>query len=325
MNWRIGIDLGGTSLRAAVVDVDAAAGRGVIRAARRTATDAGHGEFELLMRMAALVDAVIVDSGLPRREIGGVGVGIPGLVDLDRGVVLLLPNVPGNWPAIAFRDELQQRAGLPVNLLNDVRCITLAEWTFGAGRGVDTLACYAVGTGIGGGVIVNGRLHLGISGSAGELGHHIVEPNGLLCKCGGRGCLEMYAAGPAIRAQGVTAVVRGWPTRIAALAGGDLNRVTTELVLQAAREGDPYARAIFEQAGVYLGLAIANTLLTISPRKVVIAGGVAAAGDLLLDPIRRTLRERVFLMPADRVEITLAELGPDAGIVGAALWSKLAQ
>jgi glucokinase len=240
-------------------------------------------------------------------------------------VVLLLPNVPGDWPAIAFRDELQARIGLPVNLLNDVRCITLAEWTFGAGRGVDTLACYAIGTGIGGGVIVNGRLHLGISGSAGELGHHIVEPNGLPCKCGGRGCLEMYAAGPAIRAQGVTAVVRGWPTRIATLAGGDLNRVTTELVLQAAREGDPFACAIFEQAGVYLGLAIANTLLTISPRKVVLGGGVAAAGDLLLDPIRRTLRERVFLMPADRVEIALAALGPDAGIVGAALWSKLGQ
>jgi glucokinase len=135
----------------------------------------------------------------------------------------------------------------------------------------------------------------------------------------------MYAAGPAIRAQGVTAVVRGWPTRIATLAGGDLNRVTTELVLQAAREGDPFACAIFEQAGVYLGLAIANTLLTISPRKVVLGGGVAAAGDLLLDPIRRTLRERVFLMPADRVEIALAALGPDAGIVGAALWSKLGQ
>ena len=317
MNCRVGVDLGGTSLRAAVIDIHT----GEIRAVKRTATDAGHGELALLAQMAALVDAVIAESGLTRRDIGGVGVGIPGLIDLDRGVVMLLPNVPGDWPIICFRDVLQERIGLPVHLLNDVRCITLAEWAFGAGRGVDTMACYAIGTGIGGGVVINGRLHLGISGSAGELGHHIVEPNGLPCKCGGRGCLEMYAAGPAIRAQGVTAVVRGWPTRIADLAGGDLNHVTTEVVAQAARDGDPFARAIFEQAGTYIGLAVSNTLLTISPRKVVIGGGVAAAGDLLLDPIRRTVRERVFLMPADRVEIVLAELGTDAGIVGAALWA----
>jgi glucokinase len=318
-NLRLGIDLGGTHLRAALVDTNS----GALLAVRRVATESQSGEAALLARMAALADDVIAASGIARTDIGGVGVGVPGLIDLERGVVLLLPNVPGDWPRIPFRDTLAGALGLPVHLLNDVRSITLGEWACGAGRGVETMACYAIGTGIGGGVVIGGKLHLGMSGSAGELGHQIVEPDGVPCKCGGRGCLEMYAAGPAIRAQGLEAVAHGWPTRIAELAGGDLNQVTVERMVQAAREGDAIARGIFERAGVYMGLAIANTLLTLSPQKVVLGGGVAEAGDLLLDPIRRTVRERVFLMPADQVEIVKAQLGGDAGLIGAALWSRM--
>jgi glucokinase len=162
-----------------------------------------------------------------------------------------------------------------------------------------------------------------MSGSAGELGHQIVELNGLPCNCGGRGCLEMYASGPAIAAQAAQAVIQRRPTSIANLAAADLNHVTTGLVVRAAREGDPVACSILEHAGAYIGIAVSNTILTISPRKVVFGGGVMAAGELLLAPIRRTVRERVFLAPAQHVEIVQAQLGDDAGLIGAALWPSV--
>jgi glucokinase len=318
LKYYIGVDLGGTNLRAAMVDVQS----GNCLTVRRALTPLDVDEAGLLARMAGLVNEVIVESGVPGEAVGGVGVGVPGLVDLERGVVLHLPNVPGNWPEVPFSQILGDYLGLPVSLLNDVRCITLAEWLFGAGRGVDTLACYAIGTGIGGGVVVGGRLHLGISGSAGELGHVVVEPDGPPCKCGGRGCLELYAAGPSIRAEGLSAVTRGLAPHLRELAGGDLNQVTVELMVAAAREGDADVRAIFNRAGRYLGIAIGHTLAVISPQRVIIAGGVAEAFDLLLDPVRTTLCERVFLVPVSQVEIVRGELGGEGGLIGAALWAR---
>ena len=313
----IGVDLGGTSLRAAVIE--AATGR--LFAVHKCPTPNRAGPLAVIAAICELVNKAVSASGFTHDQIGGVGVGIPGLVDLDRGLALLLPNIPGDWPNIPLRDNLQQELPWPVHLINDVRAMTLAEWTFGAGRGADTIACYAIGTGIGGGVVINGRLHLGISGSAGELGHQVVEMNGLPCNCGGRGCLEMYACGPAIATRAAQAVIQRRPTSMGERVNYDLNRINVELVLQAALDGDRIARDIFEQAGVYIGMAVANTLLTISPRKVVFGGGVSAAGDLLLDAVRRTVRERVFLMPAGQVDICLAELGGDAGLIGAALWA----
>jgi glucokinase len=218
--------------------------------------------------------------------------------------------------------EIERRVGLPVRVLNDVRAITLGEWAFGAGRRMDTVVCYAIGTGIGGGLIINGRLHLGIDGTAGEFGHTVVEPDGLPCSCGGRGCLELYTSGPAIAALGAKAVMHGHTTRIDTLVEHDLNRITVEVIAQAARLGDPVAGEIFERVGRYLGISIGNMLHAVSPQRVILAGGVAQAGDLLLDPIWRTIRERVHLMPADRVEIVSAQLGSDAGLVGSALWAE---
>jgi glucokinase len=318
-SYFVGVDLGGTNLRAAVVDITT----GHIEKVLKVRTPSQGGPAMVIDAIVELVGQVLSACGFASGQIGGVGVGIPGLIDLERGVALLLPNIPGDWPHVLLRDVLGERLGINVSLINDVRAMTIAEWTFGAGRGVDTLACYAIGTGIGGGVVIDGQLHLGLSGSAGELGHQIVELNGLPCNCGGRGCLEMYASGPAIAARAAQAVIQRRPTRIAELAGNDLNRVTVALVLQAAREGDAVANAILEQAGAYIGIAVSNTILTICPRKVVFGGGVMAASELLLAPIRRTVCERVFLAPAQHVEIVPAQLGDDAGLIGASLWPAI--
>jgi glucokinase len=200
--------------------------------------------------------------------------------------------------------------------------MTFGEWKFGAGRGVDTVACFTLGTGVGGGLIINGKLHPGIGGMAGELGHQTVEMDGPRCGCGNRGCLEVYASGPAIAAMAIRAVVQGFTTRLGEIVGYDLNRITPEVVYKAALAGDAVAREIFDRAGSYLGVAVSNVLVTVGPRKVVIGGGVSQAGELLFAPIRRTVLERVRTMPVEQVEILPAELGTNAGLIGAALWVK---
>ena len=313
----VGIDLGGTNLRAAVVDPAA----GEVLAQVRQPTHAHQGHAAVIQRMADLIHKALEQGGFSLQQVQAVGIGVPGLLDLERGVVLLLPNLPGKWRSVPLQAEIEQRLGLPTRLINDVRAITLGEWAFGAGRGVQTVACYAIGTGIGGGLILNGRLHLGMDGTAGEFGHTVVEPDGLPCSCGGRGCLELYTSGPAIAAMGAKAVMHGHTTLIDSLVDHDLNRITVEVIAQAARQGDAVACAIFERVGMYLGISIGNILHSISPQRVILAGGVALAGDLLFDPIRRTIQERVHLMPAEKVEIVPAQLGGNAGLVGAARWA----
>jgi glucokinase len=183
------------------------------------------------------------------------------------------------------------------------------------------MAMFAIGTGIGGGLVINGRLHLGIGGAAGELGHQIIDFNGPQCGCGSRGCLEVYASGPAIANMGVKAVMQGLTTDIGKLVNYDLNRITPKVIYQAAIGGDALAHEIFERAGYYIGVAVANVLVSVGPRKVVIGGGVSQAGELLLDPIRRTVHELVHVMLVEHVQIVLAELGINAGLIGSARWA----
>jgi glucokinase len=314
----VGVDLGGTLLKAAIVDIES----GEISGLQKIDTLARQGHDVVIGRMADLIDDLILQSGIPKSQIGGIGIGVPGIVDLAAGIVRFLPNLPGTWPDVPLGPRIEQSVGLPVCLLNDVRSMTLGEWTFGAGQGVDTMACFAIGTGVGGGLVINGKLHLGIGGTGGELGHQSIDYNGPRCGCGNRGCLEVYASGPAIVAMGIKAVIQGLTTIIGELVDYDLNRITPKVIYQAAIQGDEIAKEIYRLAGYYIGIAVSNTLATIGPRKVVIGGGVAQAGEMLLAPIRKTVLERVHIMPAEQVQIVQAELGPNAGLIGAALWAN---
>jgi glucokinase len=314
----IGCDLGGTNLRAAVVDTNT----GVLSGLTSTPTLAREGPEAVMARMVELIQAAIAASQVPLAEIGGVGVGAPGQLDLDQGRVLFLPNLPGTWPNVPLRDTLFSQLRRPVHLLNDARAMALGEWAFGAGRGAENMACFGIGTGIGGGLILNGRLYLGLGGNSAELGHHVVELNGLPCGCGNRGCVETYASGSAITAMGLKAITQGLTTRLGELVDYDLNRLTPQVICDAARSGDAIAQEIYERAGYYLGVAVGNVVTIAGVSRVVIGGGVAQAGDLLLDPIRRTFTERVHMVPTDQVQIVPAELGPNAGIVGVAYWAS---
>lgn len=317
----LGCDLGGTNIKAGLVDV----ARGEIVAVGSSPTLAREGEAVVIERIAGLMERVVASSGIPWGEIRGIGTSAPGIVDLAAGRTLFLPNLPGQWRDVPLAERLEARLGPPVVLLNDARAITLGEWRFGAGRGVATMACFTLGTGVGGGLVIEGKLHLGIGGTGGELGHQTIDFNGPRCGCGSRGCLEVYASGPAITTMGVKAVVQGRTTSIGERAGYDLNLITPRLIAEAAWDGDAVAEEIYETVGQYIGYAAANVVAMVGPRRIVLAGGVAQAGELLLAPIRRTLRERVFLVPVEAVTVVPAELGSDAGIMGMALWASMRQ
>lgn len=316
MKKYIGCDLGGTNLRAAIVDVD----DGTVLHQMNIPTLAREGHEAVMKRMAELFLQIIQSAGMNKEDIGGIGIGVPGVLDLEKGETLFLPNLPGTWPHIPLGDTITELTGLPTALLNDVRSITYGEWRFGAGRGVDTVAVFAIGTGVGGGLVINGQLHLGIGGTAGELGHMTIDFNGPRCGCGNYGCLEAYASGPAIAAMGMKAVSQGLSTQISTLCNYDLNRITPELIAKASLAGDETAMDIYERAGFSLGIAAANICVSVGPRRIIIAGGVSQAGDLLLVPIRRTLRERVTVMPVEQVEVIQSQLGNNAGVIGAACW-----
>ncbi len=315
----VGCDLGGTNIKAGLVDINS----GQVLLSRSAPTLAHEGHNAVIKRMADLINAVINECNCPRSDIRGVGVSAPGLLDLETGAVLFLTNLHGHWPNVPLQSSLNRFLDLPVTILNDVRAITLGEYTFGAGRGVQEMACFAIGTGIGGGVVVHGKLVLGLSGQAGELGHQTLDLHGTRCGCGNYGCLETLASAPAIANRGVKAVQQGQTTLIGELVDYDLNKITPKVIAQAANQGDEIAREIWEDVGHYIGTGIANVIVTIAPRRIVISGGVAAAGDLLLSPIRRTVARRVHLIPTNEIEIVLGELGNDAGILGMAQWAAL--
>jgi glucokinase len=341
--YYVGVDVGGTNLRAALVASPLE--KGHLLAVQYAPTLSQEGHAAVLSRLAGLIRASISAAGLQPEQISAVGVGLPGRLNPAEGLVEFLPNLVGNWKNVQAVEMLSTALNLPhlrssIHLINDARAMTFGEWKHGAGRGVATMACLTLGTGIGGGVVVNGQLLWGVNGTLGELGHQIVEADGLPCPCGGRGCLEAYASGTAIATFAAQAVREGRDTLLQDLAGGDPKRVTAILVARAAQQGDPLARDLFERAGVYLGMVICNIALTINPQRVVIGGGMAGGaekagsagkaggavrpgvGDLILEQARRTLRERVHLAPVDQIEIIPARLGPEAGLVGAACWAE---
>jgi glucokinase len=292
----LGIDVGGTNVKWVVLDLTA---EPIVVAEGHAATHAELGPRIAIERMAELARRTAETLG----PIDRLGIGMPGPLDLERGRTIFLGNLPG-WEDCPVVEPLEQRLGLPVALINDARAFTLAELEAGAGRGVATMVAITLGTGVGGGIVVDGRLLLGMNGTVGEIGHQTIEPDGPRCGCGNRGCLEQFVSGPAI----------------ARAAGAE----TAEQVVEAGRAGDSTALDVLARAGSYLGIGIANVMLAVGPERVVVGGGVADAGDLLLGPAREELRRRVTVMPIDRVEIVRAELGLQAGAIGAALWAAAA-
>jgi glucokinase len=308
----LGIDLGGTKIFAGLVERD---GRIVAKEYRKT--EAREGPEAVFDRLTDVATQLLTAEGIDRQRVTAIGVAAPGPIDTMGGLVTAPPNLPG-WHDVPLAEVIEKRLSLPTFLENDGNAAALAEYRFGAGRGCEHMVYVTASTGIGGGFILDGQPYRGTSGAAAEVGHMTLLPNGPLCGCGNRGCLEALASGTAIAREACERVARGVPTLIAELAEGDLSNISAKLVAQAADEGDIEAQLILDEAMGYFGIGMANLVNLLNPRIIVIGGGLTNMGERLFDPVRRTIDRRAFRTSAHAVEVRAAQLGHDVGLLGAA-------
>lgn len=310
----IGVDIGGTNLRAAVVDH-----LGHIRAhIRRPSPIADPCSGQDILIQAIHDVAATADVALA--QIQGVGLGIPGWMDRVSGQLLFAPKM-AHWQSMFDLYRLREQLQLPVYVDSDPNVATLGELWVGAGRGVRNMVMVTLGTGLGCGIVIDGRLYVGHHGMSGEFGHIVVNDFAeYVCDCGMRGCLETQASGPAIARQGRLAVAAGQTTLLGQLAGGNAEAVTTAMVFSAAAQGDPVAQLIVDHAGELLGAGLATLVSLLEPEMLIVGGGMADVGELILGPMRRTLAARCYLIRLGYapLALTLAELGDSAGVIGAA-------
>ena len=300
----VGIDLGGGSIKGALIAAD-----GRIEGKARVPTDVDSGEHGVADRIAELFETLCRRHGLANDDVAGVGIGVPGVTTAD-GDVIIAPNL--HWRRVPFKRILEERIRLRVELDNDASVAAMGEAHLGAGRGCESLFLITLGTGIGGGLVLGGGIHHGASFAAGEIGHMCMEPDGPVCGCGKKGCLEALTAGPAM----VRFVRRRLPEAPPSSLS-DAEPLTPEIICRAAQNGDSLAREAVAGVARYLGIAIANIINVISPDVIAIGGGIAAAGRVLLDPIEAAAREYTLEGMFDHTRILPAELGNDAGVLGA--------
>jgi len=310
----VGIDLGGTNIVAGCVAEDGS----VLHGLRSEPTRAEAGAEAVLHRIITMAGAAIQDTrrSIPGSTILGVGIGAPGPLDIHAGIVLLTPNL--GWVDMPLRRHLHEGLGLPAALDNDANCAVLGEWWRGAARGSRIALGLTIGTGVGGGIIIDGRLFHGASDIAGEVGHMTIDANGRRCKCGNYGCIEAYASGPAIALRAVEALESGAESILPSLVGEHLDRITAQTVYEAALQGDDLAREVVRDTAKFLGAGVANLVNIFNPEVVVICGGVTLAGEQLFDPLRREVRRRAFKPAVKVCRIVPGELTGTAGVYGAA-------
>lgn len=299
--WAVGVDFGGTNIKCGLVD---RRGRVVTSLVLSTAQFGRPTAFVEGIHRA--VEQLAASAGLASARLAGIGIGVPGLVDARRGIVHMLTNVRG-WREVPLASRLRARLHRPVFVDNDVNLVTLGEWCWGAGRGARVLVGLTLGTGVGGGLVLDGSLYRGAAGVAGELGHMVLDPRGPRCACGARGCLEAHV--------GTAAIIR-----MARQAGvAHHGRLTPERLAWMARRGQSTARAVWHQVGRLLGRGLAGIVNLLNPDRIVIGGGVANAWPLFAKALQRTIRAEAMEVPARTVRVVRAKLGEQAGIIGAAV------
>lgn len=307
----LGVDIGGTHTRVALGTAEGAI------LARETGRTPSRGTPESVVReIAGSTRALLERARVPLGAVVAAGAAAAGTCDRARGVIVTSPNLP-TWHNVPLRALLEKELGIPIVVINDAKAAALGEWLYGAGRGTSHMVYVTVSTGIGSGLVLNGRLYEGVSGSAGEVGHIILDPQGPLCACGNRGCLEAFASGTAIAREAAQALRAGRPSLLREMAGGHPEAITAWEVGEAARRGDTLAREVIERAVAYLGLGLAALVNLLNPERIVLGGGVARMGDLLFEPLRRAMKEHAFELPASAVELVPWTLDEDVGVLGA--------
>lgn len=311
MKAYLGIDLGGTSIKMGLVDQ-----QGNIIHNMENPTPVKEGYHAVLKLIDQMAQSLLRQSGYAWRNISGAGIGVPAFIDFQKGILVEVVNL--GWHNVSLQADLERLWHMPVMVENDANAAALGEMWTGAGKGVSQLLCLTLGTGIGGGVIINGEIYHGANGTAGEAGHITVKPQGgRVCNCGRTGCLETEAS--------ATAIVVDALERVREISAGPLQEefqrtgtLTARTVIQLARQGEPVCREIIAKAGTILGNSLAVMCCLLNPEMIVIGGGVSQAGTILFDPLIKAFNSAVLPRAAENVSIVPAKLGNQAGMIGAA-------
>jgi len=312
----LAVDIGGTKIMTAVFS----SGGGML-AREVCPTLVGEGVPAVIERLCRAIDDILNGNSLEPARLGGIGIACAGGVDSGRGVVVTpSPNMAG-WENIPLGEIIKNKFRVNTFVINDASAAALGEHRFGAGRGVKNLVLFTLGTGIGGGIIIDGRVYLGACGGAGELGHMTIDAGGPECGCGNTGCLEMLASGRAVARDAIGRLKKGEKSNLLDMVNGETDKIKAEHVGKAARNGDSLALAALERAAYYLGIGMVNAVNIFNPELIILGGGMAELGDIFIEPGRRMVNERTFSINARAVRIVKAHLGNEAGVYGAAAFT----
>ena len=310
----VAVDVGGTNIASGLVKLD---GTVIFRGKRPTC--AGTGVNSILERIMSAVEEGLQEAKKLKLEPIGIGMGIPGVQDSLGGLSYSASNLDPGWINIKVPAIVGERFGLPAEMDNDVRCHALGEKLFGAGQGVENIILITLGTGIGSGIFLDGKMFYGSGSCGGEVGHITVMEDGPRCSCGNMGCVEALCGAPGISRRAREAIALGAESRIVQLVAGDLSQITPKVIYDAAVLDDELAQRIMDDTGKYIGIAMAGAVNIINPELLIVGGGVAAAGEMLIGKIRQEIKKRAMNEAGSQVRVVAAQLGEDAGLIGAAM------
>jgi glucokinase len=308
----LSIDLGGTKILTVLVDEN-----GTILSRDHTPTPAARGPDAVIEAIMSSSDQVLKHVKVEMKDITAVSIAAAGPSDMQKGILFTSPNLPG-WKNVHLKDILSQKTGKPTYFLNDARAAALGEFYFGSAKGSKDCIYVTISTGIGGGIIINNELYTGAAGTAGEIGHTVIDDDGPLCNCGNKGCWEMLASGTALAESAKRQIKEGTQTSITRFAGGDIEKVNAQAINEAAIDGDQLAQQLISRTAYYLGVGFANLINIFSPELIVIGGGLSNIGDRLLLPAYEEAKRRAFTQPYEVTRFVTAALGLDSGVMGAA-------
>ncbi len=311
----LGVDLGGSKILTAVVN-----SKGEMRSRDHCRTPAARGPGAVIQALLDSIERTLNQAGMAAAELEAISIGAPGFSSPETGVVFTSPHLP-EWQDVPLRDIIGQKTGVKTLLINDANAAALGEMYFGAARGARNFICITLGTGIGGGIVIDGEIYTGALGTAGEIGHMTIDTSGPKCTCGNTGCWETLASGKALAREARKRIKDGAQTTLLEYAAGDIDKVNAEVVHKAARQGDTLAKEVIAQISYYLGVGLTNLVNIFNPELIVIGGGLANIGDILLAPAYKLVREKVNATAFASVRFARAKLGENAGVIGAAAYA----
>jgi glucokinase len=311
----LGIDLGGSKILTAVVN-----SRGEMLSSDESTTPATEGREVVIQSIIDSAHSALGQASCTISEISAIGIGAPGISNPEAGILFTSPNLPG-WRNVLLRDIIQNKLGKKAFLINDANAAALGEFYFGAARGVRNFIYITLSTGIGGGIVINGKIYGGAIGTAGEVGHMTIDDKGPICNCGNKGCWEMLASGTALAREARHQIEEGNRTSILEYTDGDVKKVTSQVVHSAAEQGDSLAKKLIARTGYYIGVGLANLINIFNPELIVIGGGLSNIGDMLLKPAFKVAEERAYKEAFHAVRFASPKLGRNSGVLGAAAFA----